>query len=134
MEPRSAIVGLVVVTACRFPPLPDLPLDATSPCDPVARFGAPVPIAGLARPDRRERFPRLSSDELELYFSSAPATGGDEDLYVVRRTSRLAPFGEPAALTTLNSGGNDGSPSIAGDGLTLWFSSDRVPGQGWDIH
>ncbi len=84
--------------------------------------------------------PDISQDGLELFFSSTrPGGRGDNDLYVASRptthepSGEPTPFGEPRPLVNLNSGGNENSPSISCDGLTLLFgrpSRDSPPGLG----
>ncbi len=60
--------------------------------------------------------PTLSADGLSLYFTALGEFGRD-DVFVARRTSLDAPFGEPENLgTTINSSRRDVAPRIAPDG------------------
>jgi len=74
--------------------------------------------------------PCLAADGLSLYFSSNRAGGaGQEDLYVSRRTDLSSPWGDPVNLGTgVNSNELEIFPSISSDGLTLYFSRYRGPG------
>jgi hypothetical protein len=80
-----------------------------------------------------ETEPEISSDSLELYYSfGAPhALGIDKDLYVAIRNKSTDPWANPVSLDTpVNGPGNERSPSISGDGLSLFFESDRTDGLG----
>jgi hypothetical protein len=67
----------------------------------------------------------LSSDGLELYFSSTRA--GNSDLYVATRTDLTAAFGEPAALVDLNDkngASEERMPWLSPSGDQLYFASN----------
>ena len=65
----------------------------------------------------------MTFEELELYFMSP--TGGDNDIWVARRTVTSDPWGSATLVTELSSSGSDESPDVSVDGLTMFFSSDR---------
>jgi hypothetical protein len=68
----------------------------------------------------------VSGDGLEILFSSARVGGtGNRDLWISRRLSMMAPGGAPAALGEVNSVNDEQNPSLSGDGLVVFFSSDR---------
>jgi len=71
----------------------------------------------------------LDSSGLELYFSSTRAGDhADSDLYVARRASLDAAFGEPEALSDLNDPldrSEERMPWLSADGTRLYFVSDR---------
>lgn len=74
--------------------------------------------------------PKLTKDELGLYFYADPWTGqGDRDLYKATRASLDAPFDNAVALTELNSDGRDQLPWVSDDELTMVFLSDREGSQ-----
>lgn len=77
---------------------------------------------------RRPRGPSVSSDGLSLYYDYV--TGGRRTLCVMTRDAIDADWSEGQELgSTVNSSYNDLDASISGDGLELYFSSDR-PGEG----
>lgn len=97
----------------------------TLPCT-FGPWSAPQAIAEL-NTSNFEAMPRLSPDELAIYFHSQRAGGsGDRDLWTATRTSTTAPFGTPVNLTQLNTTAADRDPAPAGDGLAIVFSSART--------
>jgi Tol biopolymer transport system component len=98
-------------------------------CDPAAEFGAPVPISELAMVNAGA--PRLSSDELTMYFH---AYGDQVDLWKAQRNSLTEPFGPPTLLAGQSSPSNDYDPAVSADGLTLWFASTRVANEGQHLY
>jgi len=78
--------------------------------------------------------PESSFNGLELYFHSNRTGGsGGLDLYVSKRASKNDSWGPAVNLgATINSAADDRAASIAKDGLTLIFASDRVGGTGTD--
>lgn len=73
----------------------------------------------------------LSADGLELYFSSTrDGDHSDSDLFVARRATLDASFGEPEALVDLNDPqpaqpSQERMPWLSPDGKRLFFASDR---------
>ena len=73
--------------------------------------------------------PAISPDELELYFHGSLSS---TDLMRSTRTSKDEPWGPPELFTGLGSPACD--LDISADGLTVYFDSDRLGGNGgWDI-
>jgi hypothetical protein len=91
-------------------------------------FDAPVLVTELASPSRTDN-PTLTSDLLEIYFTT-DRVSGNGDVWFATRASADAPFGTPAAVTAVNSDAFETSSAISGDGLSLWFGSDREGGAG----
>ncbi|WP_236520143.1 TolB family protein [Sandaracinus amylolyticus] len=94
-----------------------------------------VRIEGLDTP-HAESSMTISPDGLELVFASdRPGGVGGLDLWVARRTSVDAAFGEPVNLTALNSASDDSKPSFSPDGATLYFNyaADEDGGDDADI-
>jgi TolB protein len=90
-----------------------------------AAFANPIRVEALAS-TAFDGAVFLTSDELELYFSSERAGGaGKRDLWVSRRAQASAAFGAPTPVTALNSADNEQNPSLTADGLLLFFASDR---------
>jgi len=109
----------------------DVPPEAAARCNPTKPFSTPVPLPGPFDTSVNEFTPRLSADELTVYFSLYIGTVGsvdNYDLYSATRASVGAPFGNPTAITELNSGQGEYDPFILGDNLTLYFASDRPDG------
>jgi WD40-like Beta Propeller Repeat len=89
------------------------------PCNLSAPFAAaqPLDFAGFvgSRADAR-----LTADELTAYFTS------NSDLFVASRAVRTDSFGTPSSVSNLNSASIDSHPSATGNGLTLFFDSNRA--------
>lgn len=96
------------------------------------RFSAPENMGDRINSEYTDRFPFLSPDSLELWFSSnRPGGLGERDLWVARRNSPEDQFGTPQHIETgLNSVFQEDSPSMTADGRTLFFESNRpvLPG------
>jgi serine/threonine protein kinase/Tol biopolymer transport system component len=88
-----------------------------SPWGPPTNLGAPVNTS------YNDGSPSVSSDGLELYFGSdRPGGYGAGDLYVSRRATTSAPWGEAVNLgPVVNSPGDEGSKVLSPDGLLLVF-------------
>jgi hypothetical protein len=71
--------------------------------------------------------PRLTADELTIFFSSYDMQGGygGYDLWMATRPDRYSPFGEVRNLAEINTAAHDMSACILPDGLTMIFSSNR---------
>ena len=73
--------------------------------------------------------PDISSDGLTLYFTSTRS--GNWDLWVTTRATKEDPWEGPMNLgPTVNSSAEDFGQSISGDGLELYFASNRSGGSG----
>jgi len=112
------VCGLGACGEVKLPP-PDAPF-------PTGAFSAPQPIVELADPAADDD-PTLTDDMLEIYFASTRVTGkdGNADIWRATRVRATDPWSAPALVRELNTTKNDENPGIAGDGLTLWFSSNR---------
>jgi hypothetical protein len=76
----------------------------------------------------------LTADRLELFFFSTRAGGaGGRDIWVRRRASATAGWDPPRVVTELNSAANDYMPSLTGDGLIIFFASNRMGGNADDV-
>lgn len=112
------------------------------PWETPRNLGAPV-----NRPEGAEASPCISADGLELYFSDVwpgsipesalrPGGYGGGDIWVSKRETREAQWGIPTNLgPVVNSIDEyDGTPYVSTDGLSLYFSSNRAPGNGGDFY
>jgi len=102
---------------------------ATRP-NATAPFGTPVNVSEVNSSSGDDN-PAISSDGLELYFTSGrPGGSGSYDLWVARRSAVTLPFDPPENLNVLNTTALDADPTISGDGLALYFASTRTGGIG----
>lgn len=118
-------VGCGEVGAVRDAQAP--PIDVPPGCDPTARFGPPAPLPGLEMVE--VNMPRLSADELTIYFFTSPGK-----LWSAHRAARTEAFEAPSLLGGQNTGSGDYDPAVSADGLTLWFASYRVAGDGQHLY
>jgi hypothetical protein len=87
-------------------------------------WSEPVNLGPLVNSSSTEFGPNISADGLSLYFNSTrPGGSGQNDLYVAARKTVLEAWGEPVNLGPIvNTSFHDVNPSIAADGLSLFFS------------
>jgi Tol biopolymer transport system component len=79
----------------------------------------------LLDPALKSATPRLSHDELTIYFTSDNVGTGTDLLRAVRATKSDA-FGTPATMTTQSSTSNDNDPAPSADHLSLFFHTGRA--------
>ena len=93
-------------------------------------WGSPVNLGSTANGPTWDYDPSISSDGLELYFTSnRPGGYGDTDIWVTTRATIDDPWGEPDNLgPVVNTEIYSQSPSISADGLALFFESNRSGG------
>jgi len=109
---RSWVVGFLFVLASAVPLRADF------------LFGEPQSLGPGINSASNEAGITLSSDGLELYFSSQRSGGqGDYDIWVSTRQSVNDAWDPPANLgATVNSAYTELYPCLSSDGLTLYFS------------
>ena len=94
-------------------------------------FGTASAIMSISPAGEEATDPAATSDLLELFFTSPRAGGaGGRDIWVSTRTSTSLPWGAPTNVSTLNTSYEDSMPTLTGDGLTIFFVSDRPGGMG----
>jgi Tol biopolymer transport system component len=100
--------------------------DARRACDSKLPFAAPMLVPGLD-PGVFFATPRLSPDELSIFFTTLSVIDGSLQADLVRavRPARDAPFGPATLLGALNTPASDNDPTVGSDFLALWFSSAR---------
>jgi len=131
---RRLALGLIVACGCNAK-ISDAPVDGSNgrpdtsnaidaPPDTavLGAWGAPQPVPGAADPALNEDDETLSSTTTEFYFSIVIA--GAKDLYVMTRASPTSPWGPKTALTQFNTTGQEESPRLSPDDLTLYFGRD----------
>ena len=100
-------------------------------------FGTPTKFGPPMNSSYVEALDCISADGLELYLDSRrPGGVGDYDLWVARRDTTDADWGEPVNLgPAANSAAADTCACLSHDGLELYFNSENRPGGygGWDI-
>ena len=99
---------------------------------PFGEWTLPVNLGEDVNSGFEEFLPELSKNGLSLYFASnRPGPFDGEDLWVSRRESRDAPWGEPVNLgPSVNTGANERSPALSRDGHLLFFATNRAGGAG----
>ena len=100
-------------------------------------FGTPTNLGPMVNSSAEDWTPSISADGLELYFcSTRPGGYGGYDIWVTRRATKDDPWGTPVNLGPTVNGPADGAggPRGSTDGLTLYFSSNRLGGgySDWD--
>jgi len=90
-------------------------------------WSAPTPIGVLNGVGSAEESPRLSQDNLTLYF------GRDGDIMKSTRTAVGQPWGAPAPVTTLNTGGYEKWADVCSTGYAI-VSRDTGGGNGQDLY
>jgi len=95
-------------------------------------FGVTTNVGPNVNTSYNDGTPSISHDGLSLYFGSTrPGGVGAHDLWVATRTSTVDKWSQPVHLgAAVNSWAQDYGPSISGDGLTLYFRSNRSGGLG----
>src|SRR6266581_5826175 len=125
------LLGCLTLPACARESQPAAPkLEAMSFSN--SEWSEPVNLGAPINSAANEMNAALSPDELSLYFVSTRSGGlGGADIWVSRRASLDAPWGEPVNLgPNVNGPGLDAAPAVSLDGHLLFFSSDRPGGQG----
>ncbi len=71
--------------------------------------------------------PKLTSDELTIFFDALDIPGGKGgyDIWKASRLDRNSPFSGHENLSEINTIANEGAASVSADGLTLVFHSNR---------
>src|SRR5713101_3569503 len=97
-------------------------------------WSAPVNVGPAINGPFNDSHPWITKDGLSLYITTTRFSKNvnDEDIAVVHRRNRTAPWSTPVRLgPNVNTVGfNDSLPSISEDGLDLYFQSPRSGGFG----
>ncbi len=97
---------------------------------PLGPFSAPRMVEELSDANADESEPTLTAGELEIHFSSTRIEQRKQ-IFAATRASKSERWGPPALVPELASAaGVSYSPEIAGNGLRIWFVSDRPGGTG----
>jgi hypothetical protein len=95
-------------------------------------WGAASPIP-IAPPLGNDDDPTVSHDGLELYFNRIDLTSNASEIFRSVRAAANATWPAAEVVPELDSNISDGTPELADDGLSLYFSSGRQPSQNNDI-
>jgi hypothetical protein len=87
-------------------------------------FGRPVTMRILTGSGFEEAGPSLSSDGLEIFFTTRDSSGTSNSVARAIRPSRGAAFGGGGVIAELANTDEEGDPSISLDGLRLYFASE----------
>jgi hypothetical protein len=124
----ALLTALAYASGCGrigFTPSSDAASDAAADALALGPWSAPQPLTSL-NTTMDESDPDLRGDGLEIVFHSIRATGaGGYDLYHATRATTSDAFGAATALASLATAGDDGWPSLSGDGLTILFSDNQ---------
>ncbi|HKO94466.1 MAG TPA: hypothetical protein VJU61_25105, partial [Polyangiaceae bacterium] len=92
-----------------------------------AEFSAPEVLPAVNGPGL-EHLPRLSRDELTILFvSSRSSPNPSSNLWMAQRSSRSEEFAAAVEVPGINTASREEGSSLAPDGLTLFFASNRGP-------
>jgi WD40 repeat protein len=99
--------------------------------DTAPKFAPATLVTELASDDQESDNPTLTSDLLEIYFSSERDGGaGDVDVWTARRASVDEAFSAPEPVSAVNTEEFETSPAVGHDGLELWVGAERDGGLG----
>ncbi len=95
----------------------------------------PVNLGPIVNSPHIDSHPSVSADGLTLYFDSrrppdVNAAGGS-DIYVTRRATLDAPWEKPEPVTAINTSGDEFSPDISSDGLSLYYDGSLAKRDLW---
>ncbi|HET9620554.1 MAG TPA: hypothetical protein VFP84_04235 [Kofleriaceae bacterium] len=108
---------------------PVIPPDAAPPaarCDPKKPFAAPVAVANVSSANRDQG--TIVVDELTIWFGSDRAS--PTMIYEAKRDTPAGAFHTPVALKNINGTLPVLSPTLTGDGLTLYYTQQAGAAQG----
>lgn len=90
-------------------------------------FGAPVLLGELSAGGLDADDPTLTEDLLEIHFKTQRNDAAD--IWVASRSAIGESFGTPVPVVGFDTVGNQDTPEILGDGLTLYYSASATGGQ-----
>ena len=95
-------------------------------------WSPPINLSPALNSTAEDFAPHISKNGLSLYFSSTrPGGFGAEDLWVSKRASVDAPWGQPVNLgSIINTEANERSPALSRDGHYMFFATTRSGGLG----
>lgn len=142
MKPVSMTLPALVALALgcgteprQLPSAPTPPLLQASADEPsqYSDWSEPVNLGPVVNTAFVDSDPFISRDGLSLYFVSGVGRGGSggRDIWVSQRVIVSDPWGPPQNLgPTVNSAGQENTPTLSPDGHRLYFASNRPGGAG----
>ena len=103
----------------------------------VIAFDPPTVVEAVADLSAFDDDPTFTDDRLELFFSTDrdAANMDDDNIWVSRRTTVAEPWGTPTRVEVINGPYRDATPGVSGDGLSIWFGTERPGDKGqYDIY
>lgn len=127
MKLRTIPVLFIITTILIGPPASLADLPAVGATASFSIFGVPQNIGTTINTGGDENSPFVAPNGLSLYFSGQrDGTVGGGDIWVSQRPTLWSAWGPPQNLgTTINTVGNDNTPTLSADGRTMFFNSDR---------
>lgn len=124
--------GLAVAGLAGLAILGPLSLPAADDPPTFSDWSAPVNLGPIVNSSASDAGAFVSKDGLSLYFGSTrPGGYGGFDLWVSQRATVHDPWGSPKNLgPTINTSGNEQTPTLSLDGHRLYFASSRPGGFG----
>jgi hypothetical protein len=120
---RAAITPVLLLAGCSTEVL-NLGKETVVPFT----FDPPTIVSELVVAGAQRGNPTLTSDLLEIYFTSKQ--DGEQDVWGAQRSARTDTFGPATAVAATVSSSRETSSAISQNGLSLWFGSDRDGGLG----
>jgi hypothetical protein len=96
-------------------------------------FSAPTVVTLLPNNTTDIHGSSLTQDELEIYFSCAALGEASFHIWHSTRSSLNAAWNTATMVNEITGIGSDQDPDVSGDGLTLYFASDRA-GEGYQLY
>ncbi len=100
-------------------------------CDPTKPFGVLAALASTINNVQRVGWAQLTHDELSMTYASFNGTPPIH-LYTSSRAAVTDPF-TTGTMLAISGANDDDTPTVTGDNLTLYFSSNR-PNSGSNFH
>jgi hypothetical protein len=127
---KRGILILTLIGLC-YPVAASGTGESTSEIREFGAWSAPINVGPPLNTQYNDTYAVLTADGLTIYFTSdRPGGLGGDDLWVSRRESTDAPWGEPENLAILNSPFNDSLSVLSTSENIMYFHSDRPGGCG----
>ena len=97
---------------------------AATLCSNATAWGTPTLLPNV-NSTTADRIASLTSDELTIVFQNSQGSGRDAttNIFLATRAAKTGMFAAPTAITTLTGGNQNFEPSIASDGLSLYWDA-----------